>query len=110
MKSAILIFSLLIFWSVNSNCQNEKMASSEKLQKWISLKKEATRAKTDKMILIVIVKVKGQFKVEFEKWIKDVLYKALYRSESEMKKAQLKTTRFFAQRRTLMVGRQKYLV
>ena len=32
------------------------MASSEELQKWISLEKEATRAKTNEMILIVIIK------------------------------------------------------
>lgn len=94
MKPAILVFSLMVFWSVNSNCQDEKMASSEELQKWISLEKEATRAKTDEMILIVIVKVKDNSKNEFETWIKDVLYKALYSSESEMKKAQLKATRW----------------
>lgn len=84
----------MILWSTNSSCQDGKMASSDELQKWIQLDKEATRAKTDEQILMVIVKIKNKSKGEFETWIKDVLYSALNNSESEMKKAQLKATRW----------------
>lgn len=81
-------------WTVNADCQEEKMASSEELQEWIEKDKESTRAKAEDKILIVIVKVKDESKQEFDLWIKDVLYAALYESESEMKKAQLKATRW----------------
>lgn len=94
MKSILLTLSLLLVWNVTIYGQDEKMASSEELQKWIAKDKESTRAKTDDNILIVIVKVKDEAKQEFETWIKDVLYSALYKSESEMKKAQLKATRW----------------
>lgn len=94
MKPALLIFALILFWNVKASCQDEKMASSEELQKWIEKDKESTRAKADDEILIVIVKVKNESKQEFDRWIKDVLYSALYKSESEMKKAQLKATRW----------------
>lgn len=94
MKSTLLVLSLMLMWNLNAYCQDEKMASSEELQKWIEKDKESTRAKTDDQILIVIVKVKNESKEAFEAWIKNVLYSALYKSESEMKKAQLKTTRW----------------
>jgi len=84
----------MLIWNLNAYSQDEKIASSEELQKWIAKDKESTRAKTDDNILIVIVKVKDESKQEFEIWIKDVLYSALYKSESEMKKAQLKATRW----------------
>jgi len=94
MKQILLILSLSIFWNPNANSQDKVMASSAELSKWIAKDKEFTRAKTNDKILIVIVKVKDEAKLEFESWIKDVLYAALYASESEMKKAQLKATRW----------------
>jgi hypothetical protein len=94
MKSVILILALTLVWNVNATCQEEKMASSKELQKWIKKDKESTRAKTGDNILVVIVKVKDESKQEFELWIKDVLYSALNKSKSEMKKAQLKATRW----------------
>jgi hypothetical protein len=71
------------------------MADSKVLQKWIKSNKEANRAKTSETILIVVVNVKKESKKEFDFWVKDVLYAALYSSKSEMKKAQLKTVRWF---------------
>jgi hypothetical protein len=70
------------------------MADSKELQKWIKSNKETNRAKTSDKILVVIVNVKGELKNEFDIWVKDVLYDALYKSKSEMKKAQLKTVRW----------------
>ena len=94
MKSILLILCFSIIWSINVNAQDEKMASNEELQKWIEKDKESTRANFNDQILIVIVKIKDETKAEFDTWIKDVLYEALYKSESQMKKAQLKATRW----------------
>lgn len=81
-------------WNFKANCQDETMAGSEELQMWLEKDKASTRAKNDEMVFIVVVKVKNESKQEFEKWIKDVLYSALYKSESEIKMAQLKATRW----------------
>ncbi|WKN42929.1 hypothetical protein [Tunicatimonas pelagia] len=89
MKPTMLIVSLLFLWNLTVHCQDVDMASSEELQPWIEKDKESTRAKTNDKVLIVIVKVKNEAREEFDTWIKDVLYSALYNSESEMKKAQL---------------------
>jgi hypothetical protein len=48
------------------------------------------RAKTNDHVLLVVLTIKPTAKADFDSWVKDILYKALYQSKSEMKKAQLK--------------------
>ena len=74
--------------------QNDQPENTAVLDKWIKTEKESNRAVTNDNVLIVIVTVKNESKSEFEDWISNVLYSALNESESKMKKAQLKVTRW----------------
>ncbi len=94
MKLSMFFLVFTLSWNINVYAQDGNGASSEELQQWIAKEKESTRAHTNDRILVVIVKVKNDAKQEFESWIEDVLYSALYNSTSEMKKAQLKDTRW----------------
>jgi len=94
MKSIILILALSLIGSLNTFCQEDKMATSAELQEWIAKDKNTTRANLNDQVLIVLVTIKDESKQAFDAWVKDVLYDALYNSDSEMKKAQLKTTRW----------------
>lgn len=94
MKNLILILIIGLLAQFKAFAQTDEMPSIAELQKWSHLEKEETRAKHDDQVLIVIVKVKEDSKEDFDLWIKDVLYDALYKSESMMKKAQLKATRW----------------
>ncbi len=77
-----------------SVAQPSEMASREVLQHWIQSDKKVNRAKDNERVLLVVVTVKQDWRTPFEKWIREVLYAALYKSKSEMKKAQLKVTRW----------------
>lgn len=94
MKFISLTFTLILFGFVTSNGQNTEKTTIQNLQQWSSMDKKKMRAQHDQQVLIVVVKVKNESKEAFEKWIKDVLYAALYSSESDMKKAQLNATRW----------------
>ncbi len=94
MKKIIVTVLLILPLSVQLQAQEGKKATSAELQKWIALDKEETRAANDQQVLIVLVQVKEESKDDFDAWIKDVLYAALYKSKSEMKKAQLNAVRW----------------
>ena len=94
MKSMLVTTALLFAISHTLYAQAKEMASLEELQRWIDSDKATNRAKVGDMVYIVIVKVKDESKIEFETWVDQVLYAALNRSESPMKKAQLKATRW----------------
>jgi hypothetical protein len=94
MKSLVLLTAILLLNSFSTFAQEQEQASSAELQKWIALEKEETRANYSDLVLVVIVKVKDESKKDFETWVDEVLYNALNNSESEMKKAQLKATRW----------------
>lgn len=51
-------------------------------------------AKPGETVLVVIVPVKADKKVEYEAWIRDIMYAGLYKSKNPMKKDQLKVTRY----------------
>ena len=53
-----------------------------------------TPAKPDQTVLVVVTDIKNDKKAEYESWIKDVLYAALYKSQNPMKKDQLTVTRW----------------
>ncbi|MEK7257227.1 MAG: hypothetical protein AAB316_20910, partial [Bacteroidota bacterium] len=53
-----------------------------------------TRAKNGDEVWIIVTYVKDEIKSDFEKWVKDVLYAALYKTTNPMKKDQLKVTRW----------------
>lgn len=53
-----------------------------------------TPAKPDQTVLLVVTDIKNEKKADYESWIKDVLYAALYKSQNPMKKDQLKVTRW----------------
>lgn len=55
---------------------------------------ELLRAKTGDEVWIIVSYIKNDKKSEFDMWIKDVLYAALYKSTNPMKKDQLKVTRW----------------
>jgi len=99
---------ILTMCSLISFGQSEATASSSELQKYIALDKEETRAAFDDQVLIVVVPVKEEAKAEFDTWIKDVLYNALNKSDSEMKKAQMKTTRWLEPERQNKDGSWTY--
>ena len=108
MRSFLNVFFLLLITTSIAVAQSDSKASSEELQKWINLEKEETRAKYGESVLIVIIKVKDESKIDFDKWIEEVLYKALYNSESDMKKAQLKATRWLEPTRQNQDGTWTY--
>lgn len=90
-----LIFTIAcITWITSTVSSQIDSAHVEHLQKWVKKDKMSTRAKEGEKVLIVTVNVKHPLKEDFEKWINDVLYQALENSESLMKKAQLKATRW----------------
>jgi hypothetical protein len=89
------ILTLLLFTlALQAPAQTNSLADPKELQKWIGSNKETNRAKTEERVLVVVVTIQPKAKQPFELWIKDVLYAALYKSKSEMKKAQLMTTRW----------------
>jgi hypothetical protein len=90
MKSLILLF----LTTLTAAAQTTEVASSKDLQKWIGTQKEMNRAKTNDHVLLVVLTIKPTAKADFDSWVNDILYKALYQSKSEMKKAQLKATRW----------------
>lgn len=94
MRQLIILCLCVLTWTSNVYSQIKEVADSRVLQKWIKSNKELNRAKPTETIFIVIVNVKKESKKEFDSWVKDVLYAALYNSKSEMKKAQLKTVRW----------------
>ena len=94
MKPFLLSLACLLACSVITFGQEHLPGIEETLIEWTKTEKEENRAKKDDRVLIVIVKVKGDQKEAFEKWIDEVLYTALRNSERLMKKAQLKTTRW----------------
>ena len=91
-KQTFLIFSFLCLCLTVQAQVTE--ATPADLQKWIKTDKQRNRAALNDHVLLVVVSVKPEMKTEFDAWIKNVLYAALYRSKSEMKKAQLKTVRW----------------
>lgn len=90
--SSLIIISICLFCCTVRG--QEEMATSEELQEWIGKDKESTRAKNGDQVLIVIIQVKSASKQDFDAWIEDVLYAALHSTDSEMKMAQLKATRW----------------
>ncbi len=94
MKSTLITLILIGCATSAAYSQAKKMASPAELQKWIDSDKETNRAKVGEMVYIVIVKVKDEVKVEFETWVDEILYAALNSSNSPMKQAQLKATRW----------------
>jgi len=93
MRSTLLIVISSICCLQGFSQNNETVHSGE-LQKWIRSEKELNRAKNNERVLLVVVTVKQDMHTAFETWIREVLYAALYKSKSEMKKAQLKVTRW----------------
>ncbi|MCB0686220.1 MAG: hypothetical protein KDC53_06835, partial [Saprospiraceae bacterium] len=90
MLSTIIIF----FCTKTATSQPENLATEQELKIWIDADKADTRAKTNDIVYSISATVSDSDKERFEKWIKDVLYSALYKSDNPMKKAQLKATRW----------------
>lgn len=53
-----------------------------------------TPAKPGETVLVVVAAIKPEKKAEYETWMKDVMYAALYKSQNPVKKEQLKVTRW----------------
>ena len=87
LKSIILFLIIVAFFSCKDETKNTKSDV-------IAPAKETMRAKTGDDVLIVVSYIKNESKAEFEKWIKDVLYAALNKTSSQMKKDQLMRTRW----------------
>lgn len=51
-------------------------------------------AKPGETVLVVVAAVKPNKKAEYETWMNDVMYAALYKSKNPVKKEQLKVTRW----------------
>lgn len=85
MKSySIVLIVLLVCFNGNTLAQSITDRAS----------KITNRAKENDKVLIVVNYVKDDSKQAFDKWIKDVLYSALYKSTNPMKQKQLLFTRF----------------
>lgn len=52
------------------------------------------RAKQSDVVQVIILTVKENAKTDFEDWIDNIFYKALYNSPNQVRKDQLKVTRF----------------
>ena len=53
-----------------------------------------TPAKPGETVLVVVAAIKPDKKADYESWMKDVMYAALYKSKNPVKKEQLKVTRW----------------
>lgn len=94
MRLSILTLLLTNFLFISIYSQNESDGNNKILEKWINTEKGENRAATNDKVQISIVTIKNESKAEFEDWISNVLYSALNSSESRMKQAQLKATRW----------------
>jgi hypothetical protein len=84
------VFALVIasiFVSCGEETKNSKSES-------IPLSKEQMRAKNGDEVWVIVTYVKDGLKPEFEKWIKEVFYPALHKSQNPMNKLQLNSTRW----------------
>ena len=89
MKSTT-VFALIIasfFISCGQETKNSKSEST-------SPSKEQMRAKNGEEVWVIVTYVKDELKPEFEKFIKEVFYPALHKSQSPMSKLQLNSTRW----------------
>ena len=89
MKSAS-VFALMITFFLLS-CGQETKNSKPETQ---PLPREQMRAKSGDEVWIIVTYVKDELKPEFEKWIKEVFYSALHKSQNPMDKLQLNSTRW----------------
>ncbi len=95
MVNKVGTFLLMIFILNLGYAQESDLATEAELQPWIDAEKESVRAKTGDVISVDLLSVSDDHKQEFETWVADVLYDALYKSDNPMKKAQLNAVRWF---------------
>ena len=81
MKSA-MVFALM-FASIFVSCGEEPINSKSES---VPLSKEQMRAKNGEEVWIIVTYVKNELKPEFEKWIKEIFYPALHKSQNPMNK------------------------